>query len=197
MKTTRFAASMIAAVMSLTVAAVADADENPALKQVAMALGPILEKLDIKADITYPSDTTSLVVSYRTQPYKIHGRSMTGEISPDAYDETGPSFKGFVLRVHLQDKGEVNQAATPQTLREPYWQTHMDVTPLGATQKQIFWALSFGSRTDTKLLAQLMKALTDLKNAGQADAGQLATKPADKPPVKDHPSTPTPKDLPR
>jgi hypothetical protein len=185
---------MMAAVMALTMAGIAD--ENPDLKQVAIALGPALQKLDLKADITYPSGTTSLVVSYRTQLYKIHGRSMTGEISPDAHDETGPSFKGFVLRVHLQDKGEVNQACTPQTLQEPYWQTYLDVTPIGATEKQIYWALSFGSRTDTKLLAQLRKALNDLK-AEQAGADQPATKPADKPPVKSQTSTPTSKDGPR
>ena len=149
MKTTHFAASIVAAAMALTMAGVASADESPDLKQVAIALRPVLEKLDIKADISYPSGTTSLVVSYRSQLYKIHGRSMNGEISPDAHDETGPSFKGFVLRVHLQDKGEVNQAVTPQTLQEPYWQTYLDVTPISGTQKQVYWALSFGSRTDT------------------------------------------------
>jgi hypothetical protein len=35
------------------------------------------------------------------------------------------------------------------------------------------------------------------KSAQQAGADQPATKPADKPPVKDQPSTPTSKDLPR
>ena len=35
------------------------------------------------------------------------------------------------------------------------------------------------------------------RTSEQAGAGQPATKPADKPPVKDQPSTPTPKDVPR
>ncbi|MDA1138632.1 MAG: hypothetical protein O3B01_08620 [Planctomycetota bacterium] len=167
MRTTQFAASIIAAGMAMTMTEGADADKGSDLKQVAIALRPVLEKIDLDADISYPSGTTTLVVSYRSQLYKIHGRSMTGEVSPDAHDETGPSFKGFVLRVHLQDQGEVNQADTPQTFQEPYWQTYLDVTPIGGTQKQIYWALSFGSRTDTKLLTKLRNALNDMKNAEQ------------------------------
>ena len=165
MRTTKIATSILAFIVAFGMAGVSFANENPDLNRVAAALRPVLEKFDIKADITFANPNASLVVSYRTQSCKIHARSMTGEISPDAYDETGPSFKGFVLRVHLQDKGEVNQAVTPQTLQEPYWQTNLEVTPLGGTQKQIYWALSFGSRTDTKLLEQLRKAMNDLNGA--------------------------------
>jgi len=52
----------MAVVMALTMAGVADADENPDLKQVAIALRPVLEKLDLKADIPVkdqPSPPTS------------------------------------------------------------------------------------------------------------------------------------------
>jgi hypothetical protein len=146
------------------------------LKQIANALRPVLEKLEPKADIAYLSSTASLVVGYRSQPYKIHGRSMTGEVSPDAHDEIGPSFKGFVLRVHLQGKGEINQAVTPQTIGEPYWQTYLNVTPIGGTRKQIYWALSYGSRTDATLLSQIRKALNGLerKQAQQAERNDPA-----------------------
>jgi hypothetical protein len=152
------------------------ADGNPVLKQVAVALRPVLEKLDPQADIAYPGSASSLVVGYRSQPYKIHGRSMTGEVSPDAHDEIGPSFQGFVLRVHLQDKGEINQAVTPQTIGEPYWQTYLDVTPIEGTQKQIYWALSYGSRTDANLLSQIRKALNGLQRkwANQAEPAGAA-----------------------
>jgi hypothetical protein len=132
---------------------------------VLSALQPVIEKLDPKPEISYPSSSPTLVVAYKSQMYKIHGRSMTGEISPNAHDEIGPSYRGFVLRVHLQDKGEVNQGITPQTLREPYWQTDLDVTPLAATQKQILWGLSCGVQTDTNLLTKIKRALHELKNA--------------------------------
>ena len=42
-----------------------------------------------------------------------------------------------------------------------------------------------------------MRIADEKRQAEQAGAGQPATKPADKPPVKDQPSTPTSKDLPR
>ena len=165
MRTTKLATSILISILAFGMAGVSFANENPELTRVAAAVRPVLEKFDIKADITFANPNASLLVSYRTQSFKIHARSMTGEISPVAHDETGPSFKGFVLRVHLQDKGEVNQAVTPQTLQEPYWQTNLEVTPLGGTQKQIYWALSFGSRTDAKLLEQLRKAMKELDGA--------------------------------
>lgn len=143
----------------------ADTTTNTELRAVATALQPVLEKLDPKPEIRYPSSSATLVVAYKSQMYKIHGGSMTGEVSPNAHDELGPSFKGFVLRVHLQDKGEVNQADTPQTLREPYWRTDLDVTPLAGTQKQIYWGLSYGIRTDTNSLAQIRQKLYELRGA--------------------------------
>jgi hypothetical protein len=147
----------------------ADTTTNSELKLVESALQPVLEKLNPKPEISYPSSSSTLLVSYKPQMYKIHGRSMDGEVSPNAHDELGPSFKGFVLKVHLQEKGDVNQAVTPQTLRAPYWQTDLDVTPLTGTQKQIFWGLSYGSRADTNLLTQVRKTLHELKNRMPTD----------------------------
>ena len=162
MRTTLSLAGLLAMLTPCCLMA-ADTTTISELKFVASALQPILEKLDPKAEINYPSSSPTLVIAYKSQMYKIHSRSMRGEVVPDAHDELGPSFKGFVLRVHLQDKGEVNQGP-PQTLREPYWQTDLDVTPLANTQKQIYWGLAYGVRTDTNLLAEIRKTLSGLKN---------------------------------
>lgn len=131
---------------------------------MASAVQPVLEKLDPKPEIA-PNSGDTLLIAYKAQMFKIHFRSMTGEISPEAHDQLGPSFKGFVLHVHLQNRGEVNQAVTPQTLQEPYWRTDLDVTPLAGTPKQIFWALSYGVRTDPNMLMQLRQRLHGLKDA--------------------------------
>lgn len=141
-----------------------DATTDPEFKRVVSALQPVLEKLDPKADLSYSNSGRTLQVAYKSRMYKIHGRSMTGEVSPKAHDELGPSFQGFVLRVRLQQKGEVNQAVTPQTLQKPYWRTDLDVTPLPGTQRQVFWSHSYGVRTDTDLLTQIKRSLRDLKN---------------------------------
>jgi hypothetical protein len=146
----------------------ADAPTNAQLKTVAAALQPVLEKLEPRPEFA-PSSSDTLLITYKAQVYKVHGRSMTGEIFPEVHDQLGPTFKGFVLGIHLQNLGEVNQAVTPQTLQEPYWKTDLDVTPLAGTQKQIFWALSYGTRTDAALLAELRQRLKALKDAPPAD----------------------------
>lgn len=144
-------------------AAPADDDARAVeLKTVEEALKPVLQKVEPKVRMEYRD--TSLIVTHLPQTFKIHGSSKSGQINEQAHDEVGPSYKGFLLRVHLQPGGEVNQAVTPQTVRNPYWLTDLDVTPLAGTDKQIYWALSYGSRADTELLEKIcatLKALGD------------------------------------
>ena len=154
----------------------ADTTPNAELRIVASALQPVLGKLAPKPEISYADGRSTLTAAYKSQMYKIHGIQMTGEVLTNAHDELGPSFKGFVLQVHLQELGEVNQAVTPQTLRRPYWQTYLDVTPLAGTQKQIFWGLSYGVRTDTNLLAQIRFTLDSLRGASKKATGPTPTR---------------------
>ena len=138
------------------------ADENPILHRTAQALTPALSKLDPKAEVTFDDDGNTLVITYLPQTYQIHGRSMTGEISGVAHDEVGPSFRGFILRASIQRKGEINQARTPQTLTGPYWRTDIDVAPVDGTPSQLFWGLSYGSRTESNVLSEIRKSLSNL-----------------------------------
>jgi hypothetical protein len=165
MKTTHANFLCLLAMLTTSGLIAADTTANTELKMVASALQPVLEKLDPRPEVTWPGGSATLLIGYKSQMYKIHARSMTGEVFTNTHDALGPSFKGFVLRVHLQNKGEVNQAATPQTLREPYWQTDLDVTPLYRTEKQVFWGLSYGVQTDTNLLAQVRQTMRRLKDS--------------------------------
>jgi hypothetical protein len=140
-----------------------DATTNAALAAVEARLQPILARLDPRPTVDFPEYHTSLVVTYRPQTYKIHGRSKSGQVSTNVYDEVGPGFEGFVLRAHLQPRGEVNQACIPQTIREPYWQTDLDVTPIGDTTNQVYWALSYMGRTPTNVLAEIRAAVKGLE----------------------------------
>lgn len=137
-------------------------DGNTILKRTAAALAPALSKLEPKAEVTIDDDGSTLVISYLPQSFKIHGRSMTGEISSVAHDQIGPSFKGFVLRASIQRKGEINQGVTPQTLVKPYWKTDIDVTPVDGTSSQLFWGLSYGSRTESNVLSQIRTIMGNL-----------------------------------
>ncbi|GEM_PF-2950830 len=142
-----------------------DSTTNAPLATVAAVLNPILEKLDPRPSADFPEHTTSLIVTYLPQTYKIHGRSKSGQVSTNVYDQVGPGFKGFVLRAHIQPRGDVNQACTPQKIREPYWQTDLDVTPIGDTDKQVYWALSYMGRTPTNVLAEIRAAMQGLEKS--------------------------------
>lgn len=143
----------------------ADMTTNVELKTVAHALQPLLEPLDPKPKISFPGSSAALVIAYQTQTYKIHSIQMDGEVLPKAHDELGPGYMGFLLVINLQDAGVMNQAFTPQTMREPYWRTDLDVTPLAQTHKQIYWRLSYGVRTDTNLLTRIRQTLHSLERA--------------------------------
>lgn len=155
--------------LSVLVAAARDPRGGDALAQVRARLEPLLSRLEPAPVVEAPPGGQSLVVTYVPQTYKVHARSMTGQVATNVHDEVGPGFKGFVLRVQLQDKGEVNQACTPQTIQEPYWLTDLEVTPLGDTDQQLYWSLSYMRRTSTNVLEEIRKALKDL--AAGADPG--------------------------
>jgi len=154
--------TLIVAMLAVGALAFAGDVSAPELGKVAAAMQPITATLSPAPEVK-TNEASSLTVSYRTQTFKIHGGSMTGAFSKDAHDEVGPTFKGFVLFVAVQKRGEANQAVTPQTLRRPYWETYIQVTPLAGSDKQLYWGLSYGSRTDTNLLAQIRQAIEQLR----------------------------------
>jgi hypothetical protein len=110
----------------------------------------------------YPKHSKSLVVKYKTRKFMIHSGSKIGRYSEKAHEEEGPSYQGFLLSLHLQKKGTVNQAVVPQTIRQPYWRTDLNVTIVDKSDCQLYWGLSYGSRTDEKLLAIVRKAMNSI-----------------------------------
>jgi hypothetical protein len=152
-----------AALLIFFSAAFAD-DKPPAaeLKSITDQLEPLFKNLSTKPTITFASDGKTVVMRYLPQTFQVHGRGKAGEFAAEAHTEVGPSYKGFVLWIHLQPKGEVNQPVTPQRLQEPYWTTDLDLTPLKNADKQIFWGLSQGSRTSSTLLKEIREKLQSL-----------------------------------
>jgi hypothetical protein len=137
-------------------------EPGSALRQVEKRVKPVLAGLHPTPTLEYPAQEQSLIVHYHPQKFLVHQRSKTGAWSTNVVEELGPSFTGFVLRIHLERLGEVNQSVTPQTIQEPYWQTLLDVTPIAGTTNQIYWALSFAGGTDQRLLTSLREALASL-----------------------------------
>jgi hypothetical protein len=83
---------------------IADSTNN-ALSLAGHQLQPIMSSLMPTPEVT--TNDSTLTISYLAQIFKIHNTSMTGEISKDAHDELGPTFKGFILKIRIQQRGEI------------------------------------------------------------------------------------------
>lgn len=110
-------------------------------------------------DAKFKVEGNTFTAKHGTMMFTVHGRFMSGEIRPKAHQEEGPNFKGFLLTVTLEQGHRVNQAATPQTLRQPYWKTYIN-DPLTEDGENQYWIrFSYGSRLDEKLKKAILDAL--------------------------------------
>ncbi len=128
------------------------------LQLVENQLKIVLSKLGDEVSFKYSSNDT-IEFRYHTRKFMIHTSYMTGKVSEKASERIGPDFDGFILWVQLQDAGFPIQANTPQTIREPYWNSYLAITQMTDTNKQIYWGLSYWSKTDQKVLSQIKETL--------------------------------------
>lgn len=131
-------------------------------KSIRAALTEIEDELSFEFQKSLPN---TLVVNYRTQSFMVHGQSKRGEYTEKAHETVGPGYRGFQLRLTLEEAGFINDAGVPQTSREPYWTTYLDTRLLKGTDVQVFCGLSFGRQVDQELLRQVRKVITDLGDA--------------------------------
>lgn len=142
------------------------ADPKDAPDAVLVELRSKLEKelSDLKPAPTFEisphSGGKSMVMRYKTREYQVHIPEGQGRLSKDLHTEVGPDAGGLMLNVHVQAYGVNNQAVVPQTLRNPYWDTYLDVYPLAAKDKQIYCGLSSRFTTDKKLIERIKKILS-------------------------------------
>ena len=97
--------------------------------------------------------------------FTVHGRSMTGEVSRETYEEEGPNYKGFLLRVSLHEGVYSGQAAVPQTLQGPYYPTFIDAAATPDGKKYHSVSFSYGSRLEPKLKQAIMDTIPKTKFA--------------------------------
>ena len=94
-----------------------------------------------------------------TMMLTVHGRSKTGEISPQTHQQEGPNFKGFLLRVSVRDGKYAGAAVVPQTLQGPYFPTYIDASPVEKQDKHYFVSFAYGSRLDSDLKKAIFEAI--------------------------------------
>jgi hypothetical protein len=94
---------------------------------------------------------------YQTRKFMVYPSGKAGRLGRELVELEGPDDEGILLRVHVQAKGEINQAVVPQTITSPYWKTYLNVYPVGDPEKQIYLALSYRGWTDKKLIQKIQK----------------------------------------
>ncbi len=148
---------------------------DPVFRKAEESLRAALVDIDPRPSFEYPKHAKSLFVKYRTRKFMIHNGSMTGEYSEKAHEEEGPSYRGFMLKVHLQKAVAVNQAVVPQTLRRPYWRTDLNITTVDGTDQQFYWGLSYGNRVDQSHLKRIRSAINALGTTKRGNKAQRRT----------------------
>jgi len=161
MKTYRFTILVVALALLCTTGQGEDkkTEPDPVLVKLQSEIEQELATLDPKPTFDIPESSVgkSLTVRYKTRQYTIHPKNKAGRISEDTVQREGPSDDGFLLRVHVQRFGEVNQACVPQTIRETYWSLDLQVYEIEKEGKQIYFALAYNSRTEPDLIKKLQE----------------------------------------
>lgn len=136
------------------------------LATLSRSLTPVVLKYfpDAKIEIT----PTLYLAKLGTMAFTIHGRHMTGEISPTTHVEEGPNYKGFIIRLELREGPYRGQAIVPQELNDVYWRTWLDVVPVAERDQHLVIGFSYGNRLDEEFKAAIVKVLPTSIQMGQA-----------------------------
>jgi hypothetical protein len=142
---------------------------DPILAALKTELERELDKLDPNPVFVLEdaSKSDALKVLFKTRDYVVHPSLPKGGYSVETETRVGPSEHGFLLVARVQELGVVNQLLVPQVVREPYWQTYVNVYPVKNTQKQICFCLSYGGRTQDEILKRIKKAAEQLDVNGK------------------------------
>jgi hypothetical protein len=101
----------------------------------------------------------AFVARFGTMRFTIHGRSKTGQFDAGTYQQEGPNFKGFILRVALQEGKYAGAAVVPQILQGPYFPTFIDALSVEQDKKHYLIRFSCGSRLDPDLKKAIFEVL--------------------------------------
>ena len=131
--------------------------EDTSIADLDRSLTPIIRKYF--PDSTIQVSATEYVAKHGTMAFTVHGRSMTGEVSPTTHVTEGPNYKGFMLRIGLHDGPYQGQAVVPQQLNELYWATFLDAAPIPGHNQHLMTGFSVGSRLNEEFKKAVLNAL--------------------------------------
>ncbi|MBC8467845.1 MAG: hypothetical protein H8D56_00120 [Planctomycetes bacterium] len=144
---------IVICVFMMASAAQADPPETNLIQKLTSVITNLCPKAEIKVD------KHAFSAKHDTMVYTIHSRSKTGEVSPRTYQKEGPGFRGFMLRISLNDGKYGGAACVPQTIQGPYFPTFLDAPSTDGGKKHYQVHFSYGGRLDPKLKKAILEAI--------------------------------------
>lgn len=99
------------------------------------------------------------IARHGTMQFTMHGRSKTGEVSSATFQQEGPNFKGFLLKVSQQPGPYQGAAVVPQTLQQPYYPVYIDAAATEDGQSHYWVTFAYGSRLDPELKKAIFETI--------------------------------------
>lgn len=129
------------------------------LVEVDRRLRETCRELCPSARVRYNEEDRQITVEDRTRDFQVYSVFKDGRVAEQLHVECGPKHDGFLLQVTLQPGRYQGAAVIPQDIRHPYWTTYVNAIESLDKTSHLHVRLSYGSRTDRDLLAQLKEAL--------------------------------------
>lgn len=136
--------------------------KHPLLLEVETKLRPILEDLDEKP--TIEKKENSFEAKYKMRKYMVHGSYKSGKRAEEAHEAECPSYVGFKIYVRVSDVKKEQRCSLGGTIDETYWTRELSFMKIGNSEKELIWSLSYGVRTDKKLLEKIRKIIMNAYN---------------------------------
>jgi hypothetical protein len=136
---------------------VSSVQAEPPSTNLIRKLTSVITILCPEAEITV--DKYAFSAKHDTMLYTIHSRSKTGEVYPQTSEREGPAFRGFMLRVSLNDGKYGGAACVPQTLHGPYYPTLIDAPSTDGGKKHYQVHFSYGGRLDSQLKKAILETI--------------------------------------
>ena len=120
--------------------------------------------------------------------FTLHSKSKTGEVYPETYQQEGPNFKGFILRVEVLDGKYEGAAVMPQTLQGPYFPTFIDAPSVEKDKQHYEVRFSYGSRLDPDLKKAIFEVIPKTRSQPGAapNDGPAPERPPPAQPLQGH-----------
>jgi hypothetical protein len=129
-------------------------------------------------DATIESTAKGITAKSGTMIFTVHSKAKNGEVSKETHQREGPNFKGFLLQVGLREGKYEGAAATPQTLREPYFPVFIDARPTADGSGHYSISFAYGSRFNQKAHAAIQAALPGASSMPPFGPGSFTQEPA-------------------